>query len=323
MDVIKEERLRLGIPIDLGDDPNQTGIIGKDYTDLTTTLGSLSSKRTSTNPNLAGVIVEMLSRAGARAGDSVAISFSASFPALNVAALSAVHVLGIKPVIISSVGASTYGANLPKLTWLDMERVLREHGIFPYVSTAASLGGIVETQGGLDGKGIEEGLKAIRRNGIPFLDERGPQTLLPDIHTRLALYEKELGTNKPAAFLNTGGPLTSLGKLSETRLLPTGLLLKLPASKSPEKGIIAKMVDQGVPVIHLLNIRKIARQYGLPVDPIPLPPIPDGRVMRPQKYSLPLALMGLILLCVMIVWSRMRKSTHLHPDARLRHQADS
>ena len=77
MEVI--EGLRLDIPISLNDDPNETGIIGKDYTDLTTTLGSLSSKRTSTNPNFAGVIVEMLSKAGVKAGDGVAISFSASF----------------------------------------------------------------------------------------------------------------------------------------------------------------------------------------------------------------------------------------------------
>jgi poly-gamma-glutamate system protein len=311
--VIKEERLRLGIPISLDDDPNETGIIGKDYTDLTTTLGSLSSKRTSTNPNFAGIIVEMLSKAGVKAGDGVAISFSASFPALNVATLSAVHVLGVKPVIISSVGASTYGANLPRITWLDMERVLRDHRVFPYASSASSLGGIVETQGGLDGKGIEEGLEAVRRNGIPFLDERGLRTILRDIDARLAIYEKELGMKKPAAFINTGGALTSLGNVSGSRILPTGLLLKVPASKDPGQGIIARMVERGVPVIHLLNTRRIARQYGLPVDPIPLPPIPDGRVMKPQKHSFPLALVGFIFLSVVIAKSRVLKSIQFHP----------
>ncbi len=323
MGVIKDERSRLGIPINLADDPNETGIIGKDYTDLTTTLGSVSSKRTSTNPNFAGVLVEMLSRAGVKAGDGVAISFSGSFPALNVAAFSAARVLDLKPVIISSAGASMYGANLPGLTWLDMERVLRDRGVFPYASIAASLGGISQTQGGLDGKGIEEGLEAIRRNGIPFLDERGSETIRQDIHTRLVLYAKEFGTKKPAAFLNTGGPLTSLGHVSETRLLPTGLLMKLPASNDPGKGIIARMVEQGVPVIHLLDIRKIARQYGLPVDPVPLPPIPDGKVMRPQKYSLPLVLVGLILLSTVIVWCRLRRFTPHHPYPGLRPAADT
>ena len=315
MEVIKEERLRLGIPISLSDDPNETGIIGKDYTDLTTTLGSLSSKRTSTNPNFAGVIVEMLSKAGVKTGDGVAISFSASFPALNVAALSAVHVLGVKPVIISSVGSSTYGANLARITWLDMERVLRDHRVLPYGSSASSLGGIVETQGGLDGRGIEEGLEAVRRNGIPFLDERGLRTILPDIDARLAIYEKELGTKKPAAFINTGGALTSLGNVSGSRILPTGLLLEVPASNDPEQGIISRMLEQGVPVIHLLNTRRIANQYGLPVDPIPLPPIPDGRVMKPQKYSFPLALLGLIVLSVVIAKGRVDQPTRLraHP----------
>ena len=38
LEVIKEERLKIGIPLDIGLDPNQTGIIGEEYTELTTTL---------------------------------------------------------------------------------------------------------------------------------------------------------------------------------------------------------------------------------------------------------------------------------------------
>jgi hypothetical protein len=55
-----------------------------------------------------------------------------------------------------------------------------------------------------------------------------------------------------------------------------------------------------VPVIHLLNVKKLARRYGLPVDPIPLPAIPSGRVMEPQKYSFPVVLVGFVLLALLI-----------------------
>ena len=143
----------MGIPVDRRLDTNDTGLIGVEYTDITTTLGSLAAKRTSTNPAFAAVVVDMLDRAGVRRGDAVAVSFSGSFPALNIAVLSAARALDLRPVIISSVGSSTYGANQPEMTWLDMERVLAEAGLFPYRSIAASLGGIAGSRGrpGRDG----------------------------------------------------------------------------------------------------------------------------------------------------------------------------
>ena len=76
----------------------------------------------------------------------MAVSFSGSFPALNIAVLSAARVLDLHPVIISSVGSSMYGANQPEMTWLDMERILADKGLFPYRSNAASLGGIAGTR---------------------------------------------------------------------------------------------------------------------------------------------------------------------------------
>ena len=294
--LIKEERLRKGIPINRYEDPNETGIIGAEYTDLTSTLGSISSKRTSTNANFAGVIVEMLHKAGARSGDDVAISLSGSFPALNVAAFAAVKVLKLRPIIISSVGASTYGANHPSLTWLDMETLMRQRGVFSYASEAASLGGIAETGGGLGEQGIVMGLTAIRRNVIPYLDERGPQTLQRDIERRLDIYKAASGGRKPAAFINVGGPLTSLGNCPADPSFPPGLLLKLPTSKCPDRGLILRMNEKGVAVIHLLNIRRIAIRYGLPVDPVPLPDVPSGAVMIRQTYRLPLVLTGIVLL---------------------------
>jgi poly-gamma-glutamate system protein len=154
---VRQEKLRIGIPVDRHLDTTDSGLIGVEYTDITTTLGSLSAKRTSTNPAFAAVVVDMLDQAGVRPGDRVAVSFSGSFPALNIAVLSAARVMDLHPVIISSVGSSMYGANQPEMTWLDMERILADKGLFPYRSNAASLGGIAGTRGGLDGTGIEGG----------------------------------------------------------------------------------------------------------------------------------------------------------------------
>jgi poly-gamma-glutamate system protein len=223
---------------------------------------------------------------------------------LNIAALAAIHVLQLEPVIISSVGASTYGANEPSWTWLDMESILREKGIFPYRSQAASLGGLAKTQGGLGGQGIDMAREAIRRNKIPYLDEEGEESLPEDLARRLALYEKNLGGKRLSVFVNVGGSLTSLGDCPEGRKLPVGLLRYVPISDHPRRGIIFRMKEKGVPVIHLLNINKIAVRYGLAIDPFPLPPIPSGRVMHPGAYIRSFALSGTILLFLLALWLR-------------------
>jgi poly-gamma-glutamate system protein len=309
---VKKEKLRMGIPIDRRLDPNDTGLIGVEYTDITTTLGSLVAKRTSTNPAFAAVVVDMLDRAGVRPGDRVAVCLSGSFPALNIAVLSAARVLDLHPVIISSEGASMYGANHPDMTWLDMERVLAETGLLPYRSIAASLGGIAGAQGGLDGTGIEAGRRAINRNSIPLLEEEGSSTLTADVQKRLSLFDQALGRRRPTAFINVGGSLTSLGDGPEGHRLPAGLLIKVPAVRNPERGIIFRMGDRGVPVIHLLKIKSIAAQYGIPIDPIPLPAGPPGKTLRTGRYSVPLAAAGLALLIVLLPFLR---------KADLRHRA--
>ncbi|UCF91397.1 MAG: poly-gamma-glutamate system protein, partial [Desulfobacterales bacterium] len=258
MELVKEERIKRGIPIDREIDPNETGMIGDEYTDLTTSLGSLAAKRTSTNPNFAGVIVDMLHDAGVKPGDRVAVSFSGSFPALNIAVLSAIKTLKLNPVIISSIGASMYGANLEDLTWLDMEKTLREKRVFPFASVAASLGGITSTKGALFERGVEIGLDAIHRSGVMFIDEKGSDTLKNDISRRMAFYDKLFHGQKPAAYINVGGSLLALGNCPEAYGLPTGLLTQTPLSDHPDRGVIFRMNELGIPIVHLLNIKQIA-----------------------------------------------------------------
>ena len=58
-------------------------------------------------------------------GDPVAVSFSGSFPALNIAVYAAIRTLNLKPTIISSVSGSQWGANDPAFLWIDMEHFLK------------------------------------------------------------------------------------------------------------------------------------------------------------------------------------------------------
>lgn len=268
MQEIKNLRSSLGIPVNPELDPAQSGLIGDEITDLTSTIGSLAAKQTALNPDFAALVVTLLRDAGVQAGDTVAISLTGSFPVLNLAVLAACLHLDLRPRVISSLGASSYGADIPGLSWADMERHLNETGDMPFSSIGMSLGGIVDTEGGIDGTGIDIGLAAITRARIPHVPEGERGRLEADILHRLMLYTEK---GKPAAFINVGGAVTALGWVAEAALLNNGLLRQVPATASPQRGLIFRMHEAGVPVIHLLNIERLAARYGLPVSPAPLP----------------------------------------------------
>ncbi len=95
---IAAERERSGNSFEPSSDPNRTGLVGPQDSPLVTTVGELEAKRTTTNPNMAGLIVLLLRQAGVKAGDSVAIGSSGSFPALLVASLAAAKAMDVQPV---------------------------------------------------------------------------------------------------------------------------------------------------------------------------------------------------------------------------------
>jgi poly-gamma-glutamate system protein len=262
-------------------DPALSGLIGVEYTDLTTTLGDLRAKQTSLHPQFAALVVMWLKAAGVKPGDMAAISFSGSFPALNLAVLCACDELQLHPVIFSSVGASAYGANIPGFTWLDMEARLYEKQLIGGRTRYASLGGILDMDGGIGETGIRLGEAAIAGHGAEYVHEGTSRNVITDIERRLELYTQE---GPPAVFISVGGNVTSLGWVAESALLGNGLLLPpgtgdsafegatrwIPETDSPQRGIIFRMFEVGTPVLHLLNIERLAAANNLPMAPVEL-----------------------------------------------------
>lgn len=293
-------------------DPAGSGLIGVEYTDLTSTLGDLRAKQTSLNPQFAALMTMWLKAAGVQPGDVVAVSLTGSFPALNLAVLCACDALQLKPVIFSSVGASSYGANIPGFTWLDMETRLYQKKMITTRTRYASLGGIMDTGGGLGESGIQLGEAAIAQHGAEYIRESTPRTVVPDIERRLALYAVD---GPPAAFINVGGNVTSLGWVAEAALLENGLLLppsrdaayqvraarSIPTTNSPQRGILFRMFENGVPVIHLLNIERLAAAHYLPVAPHELLVDYDLRNAWINR-ELFLGLLFVLWLCACGVW---------------------
>ena len=92
IEYLKEYRMRNVLYVDNINDPNETGIIGQKYTQITTENSSLPIKLSTTNPNFAGLVIQLLKDAGVEEGDNAALCMSGSFPALNIASLAALDV---------------------------------------------------------------------------------------------------------------------------------------------------------------------------------------------------------------------------------------
>jgi len=265
---IRNHRREEGIPIDPSIDPNLTGLIGPEISDLTTTIGHVAAKRTTTNPNFAALLVHLMNRSGVAPGDRVAIGVSGSFPALMIASLAAAEAMNVRAVAILSLGASGYGATNPEFHLLRISELLLREGILHTTPAAVSLGGGEDTGREYSAQLKESLISQIRRAGIPFIDEPDLQL---NVAGRMAIYEDGQEPPGISAFINAGGSYASLG-ISELALrLRPGLIGAVDLPPEQERGVLFEMAARGIPTIHLLFIEGLARQQNLPWDPSPLP----------------------------------------------------
>src|SRR5262245_26622978 len=105
-----------GLPVNAGDSFG-TGLIGVASSPITTDLGTLASARTSSDPVFAAAVVQMLFEAGVRPGDDVAVGMTGSFPGFDLSVYAGIEAIGAKPLVISSIGSTEYGANEQTFTW--------------------------------------------------------------------------------------------------------------------------------------------------------------------------------------------------------------
>lgn len=300
-ETIRELKQDMGLEIDPTADINSTGMIGLDYSFITTTIGALDAKRTSTNPNMAAVVVDMFTELGLQPGDQVAVNCSGSFPALNIAVMCAIDVLELEPCLISSFGSSTHGANDPDLTYLDMEHHLYSKGLLGHRSDLFSIGGMEDV-----GKEMPPELVArivSRLTGYGY-EQFYDDDLLHNITARYQFYRRQ-GDIK--CFINVGGNDASFGDSNVMVYTDGGILTELP-EKDRSTGLVQLFLKDGIPVIHLLNIKSLATEYGLPIDPVPLPPVGEGGVYFETQYRTWIAVAGLLTAVVLLWLSRDKQS---------------
>ncbi len=279
MELIKQERLKLGPPIDPEVDPAESGLIGSAVTLVTSEAGDLEAKQTSINPNFAAVMVDLLKKAKVKEGDPVAVSLSGSFPALNICVYAAIATLRLKPVIIASAGSSQWGANDPNFLWIDMDHFLNSKGVFPFQSSAASMGGRNDRAREMSDKGRAMILDSIKKNGLPLIN---PPRVRENIDERMHIYFSQ---TTPKVYINVGGGLASAGVRSFKKILKPGLILADQPTDGKMDSVIHRFLKEGIPVIHIENVKQLARRYGLPLDPANIPRVGEGDIYYQKRYN--------------------------------------
>lgn len=220
---IYSEKINRAINIDRKLDILESGLIGEEFTGITTTLGDLDSKRISTNPEFAAYFVKELKNKGLKKDDVVYVNMSSSFPGLNLSLISALDTLGLRGVIINSIGSSMYGANNEEFTFLEMINFLKSKNMIKNSVELYTLGGDAD-----EGLNFDEDVKGhlverLNEIDIPKLDFKD---LKDNIGKRIAYYEKY---PNPKYFINIGGNLVSskLEKYYESLGIPTLTMLNI------------------------------------------------------------------------------------------------
>ncbi len=279
---VRECRESRGIGIEPAADINRTGLIGLETSAITTSLGNLEAKRTTTNPNFAALVTLLLHQAGVRKGSVVAIGASSSFPALIIAALCAVETLEGRGLLISSLGASQWGANRPDFNWLDMLGCLSRPGLLSTRPVALSLGGDQDMGKDMSPEGRAVLVRSGKETGLPFISE---PDLEKNVRERLRLFETAAGEMGIQAFINVGGSFANMGTDSEILEVGPGLAAFSQIPPRERRGVIFEMAARRIPVIHLLYVKGLCDRFGLPWDASPLPKAGQGKVFEKKEVD--------------------------------------
>ncbi len=299
MTVLGEEAKKLGFVIDSTNDPNKTGLIGLSGSPVTTSRGILGDKLLGLNPNFAAVFVDMFMSARLNEGDFVAIGLTGSNPGINIALYSAMHTLKLKPVVITSVGSSMFGANREDFSWLDMERILYDNGLIEFKSVAASIGGGADIGRGLSRDGREAITQNIISNGVEFINE---PSLVANVDKRMDIYSNHLN-DKPRyrMFVNLGGALANVGSSVNASLILDGINRRLAERNFAIEGAIMKFSRKNIPVLHVFRPSRIADRYGLEKEPISEPEIGLGEVYITKVNNVTVASICLAILILSLI----------------------
>jgi len=283
---LSQWRQQNGTATPVEEDPWQCGMIGLEWSGVTTTLGDLASKRTACNPAWAVQFSRWFKELGLKPGDPVAIYSSSSFPGLLLNALAAAEEMQLELLLIVSLGASTWGANHPENLWPAQAVELRRGGYIRKRADYYTLGAGAEL-----GHGLSAGGEVLLRQAA---EDAGVELLMADnLEDMIALKSGMLDGIQPGVFISIGGSQANLGVSEDVLKLQTGFVPVSQASIAGD-GVIGFAMQNDIPVIHMLNIKSICERAGIPYDSAP-------RKRGPNQVSIGWSIAGLVLFFIVLL----------------------
>lgn len=292
LSALSDRNLAGGETIETYGDPRIDAIIGQQFSTITTDIGSFEAKLSGANPNLAAVAVELLISAGVSKGDRVAIAMTGSNPGVNLAVLSACTAMNIEAYTITALGATWWGANDPRNTWVDMQKYLIDRKILSSVIVAVSRGGIDDNALGLSSSGKAELADAATRTNSKLLESSSAS--LAGVLWWSTL-KKASATQKYSAYINIGEGIASLGHPENGMLLANGLHKQLPSRNWPGRGAIHLASQEGVQVLQIFDVVKLSNDFGLGSPKVLLSDPGQGDVFTTVRYDLRIAVFALVV----------------------------
>ena len=233
-EIIIKEKAERNIKSDAKSIVQYKELLGNDFSEITTTLGSLESKELTTNPEFAAVITKLLIDININADSKVSMIMSASFPELAISTLASLQTLGADVIVFSSLGASTYGANQPLATWIDIENWLLRSGGLRYKSKFVSIGGENDRGDGLQEESVNLLVKAAERNNVKIYSTN-------TIEESINFKTEYLLQNEINLLINMGGNQAALGACSHASTIPNGYVEHFTTCDDDNRGIIYRI----------------------------------------------------------------------------------
>lgn len=254
-------------------DPARTGLVGIEWSSLTTTMGGLDAKRATTHGGWVDALRTCLGQLNLAPGDTIAIGSSGSMPAFLLATRIAAESLDLKPVIIASLTSSNFGANLEGFDLMHMEEVLLREGIVRTPIRIITPGGNRDRVHGAEPEiqahvatRMAELVAMHGAQSSPHPTEPiTPRTIREAHELRERVFFAESNCR---VFINIGGHAINFGTSARALGLPPGLTMpgSLPDLEGDAHGrsLVRHALRNGIPVIHLLSVRQLAEAWNLP-----------------------------------------------------------
>ena len=183
-----------------------------------------------------------------------------------------------------------------------MESILFNKGLINSRSVAASVGGRNDMGRLLSPAGREIIISNIENYNIPLIRKN---RLADNIDERMKLFESFNKITNYSAMINVGGGVASLGTSFNSKLLPAGIInrsdvVNISIRDGGIEGVLAKFAKKNVPVLHVLNIKSLTEQLGMPFAPIPIPEVGSGVLYAEEKYNILIATVCLFIVCGLV-----------------------